>query len=456
MDTRPRLPLSLLLGYGVGSVGTGMFTTVPGLLLLYFMTDTLGIPAGMAGWAVFVPKLWDVLIDPLVGTLSDRTRSSLGRRRPYLLAGGLLLPVFFAALFSVPVFESHRSSFLYVAGAFLLAATAFAVFQVPYLAMPAEMTRDYHERTTLMSYRMAFLSAGILVGGAAAPLLVQAGGGGRKGYAVMGLALGGVCLLTLLGAFFATRRAPRLEHVASSLGLREQLRVAAGNRPFFVLLAGYFVQLAALSCLLSAVPFYAKYVLHGNAQTVTILFACLIVPALAAMPFWNLLSRRLGKLGGWVTSISLFALINLTLLTGSPEHARLVYVQVAFLGLAYAGTQLFPFSMLPDTIHADQARSGLRREGAFTGVWTANEKTAMALGALLAGLVLDFMGFVESVPGQVVSQPASAILGVRITMALLPPLLLLLSLPLLRRYDLSPERLASLDRERPAVTGGEA
>jgi len=456
MDARPRLPVSLLLGYGVGSVGTGMFTTVPGLLLLYFMTDTLGIPAGLAGWAVFVPKLWDVLIDPLVGTLSDRTRSRLGRRRPYLLAGGLLLPVFFAALFNVPVFASQRASFLYVAFAFLLAATAFAVFQVPYLAMPAEMTRDYHERTTLMAYRVAFMSAGVLTGGAAAPLLVQAGGGGRPGYALMGVVLGCVCLATLLGAFFATRRAPRLEHVESSLGFGQQLRAAAGNRPFFVLLAGYFLQLAALSCLLSAVPFYAKYVLRGNARTVTLLFACLIVPAMAAMPAWNLLSRRLGKLGSYALSTTAFAAINLSLLAGSPERSHLIYIQVVLLGLAYAGAQLFPFSMLPDTIHADQARSGLRREGAFTGVWTANEKTGMAVGALLAGLLLDFMGFKESVPGQVVSQTAHALVGIRIACAGLPPLLLLLSLPILRFYDLGPERLASLDREALLSKQGEA
>jgi Na+/melibiose symporter-like transporter len=106
--------------------------------------------------------------------------------------------------------------------------------------------------------------------------------------------------------------------------------------------------------------------------------------------------------------------------------------------------------MLPDTIHADQARSGLRREGAFSGVWTANEKTAMALGALLAGLVLELMGFVESVPGRLVGQPASALLGIRLIMALVPPALLLLSLPILRRYDLTPERLASLDRDGQA------
>ncbi len=455
MDARPRLPRSLLLGYGVGSVGTGMFTTVPGLLLLYFMTDTLGIPAGLAGWAVFVPKLWDVLIDPLVGAFSDRTRSRLGRRRPYLLAGGLLLPAFFAALFSVPVFASQRATFLYVAFAFLLAATAFAVFQVPYLAMPAEMTRDYHERTTLMAYRVVFMSAGILTGGAAAPLLVQVGGGGRPGYAFMGLVLGGVCLFTLLGAFFATRRAPRLEHVASDLSLRQQLRAAAGNRPFFVLLAGYFLQLAGLSCLLSAVPFYAKYVLRGNAQTVTILFACLIVPAMAAMPAWNLLSRRWGKLKSYVAATGIFAVVNLLMLAGSPAHPHLVYLQVVLLGLAYAGAQLFPFSMLPDTIHADQARSGLRREGAFTGVWTANEKTGMAVGALLAGLLLDFMGFKESVPGQVVSQTAGALTGIRIASAGLPPLLMLLSLPVLRLYDLGPERLASLDREARPLSQGE-
>jgi GPH family glycoside/pentoside/hexuronide:cation symporter len=94
----PPLRRRLCIAYGAGSVGAGIFSTIPGLLLLFYLTDTLAVPAGLAGLAVFVPKLWDIITDPIVGAWSDRTSSRWGRRRPFLLAGALTLPPCFVAL----------------------------------------------------------------------------------------------------------------------------------------------------------------------------------------------------------------------------------------------------------------------------------------------------------------------------------------------------------------------
>ena len=151
------------IGYALGSVGTGAFATVPGLLLAYYLTDTLGVAAGLAALVVAVPKLWDVVALPVVGRLSDRAADRSGSRRPFLLAGGLLLPVAFVALFAAPPSWSPEASAVWVLIAFVLAATAFAVFQVPYIAMPAEITDSPTERTTLMSWRVAFLAVAILL-----------------------------------------------------------------------------------------------------------------------------------------------------------------------------------------------------------------------------------------------------------------------------------------------------
>src|SRR5579872_6888189 len=181
-----RLSRSTDIGYAVGSIGTAAFATVPGLLLLYYLTNVLGVAAGVAGAVVLLPKFWDVLANPLVGSLSDRTRTRWGSRRPWMLVGGVLLPVLFFLMFSAPA-GSPAASAAYVALLFLVAATAYACFQVPYLAMPAEITDDYDERSTLMSYRVALLAVGILLAGAVAPAIVQAAGGGRDGYRLMSL-----------------------------------------------------------------------------------------------------------------------------------------------------------------------------------------------------------------------------------------------------------------------------
>jgi glycoside/pentoside/hexuronide:cation symporter, GPH family len=179
-----QLPRRVHAGYALGSLVTGAFGTVPGLLLAPYLTDTLGVAAWLAGVLVWAPKAWDVLVNPVAGRISDRTRGRWGARRPYLLVGGLVLAVLFAAIFAAP-FDSGRGA--YVAFAFLLAATAYAFFQVPYVAMPAELTDDYSERTRLLTWRVAVLAIAILVSGAIAPLVVNFGGEGVPGHRWMGV-----------------------------------------------------------------------------------------------------------------------------------------------------------------------------------------------------------------------------------------------------------------------------
>ena len=441
---RSRLPLAIYLCYGAGSVGTGMFAAVPGLLLLIFMTDTLAIPASLAGWGIFLPKFWDVVTDPLMGGLSDRTSSTWGRRRPYLLAGALSLPVFFVMLFSVPLFQSPLSSFVYVMIAFILAATAYTLFQVPYIAMPAEMSRDYDERTTIMSFRMAFMTAGVLIAGGAAPMIIDLAGGGRTGHSVMSVTLSLVCLLAMLAAFLGTRRAPFTTRVERTVPFREQFRIALRNRHFLVLMAGFFPQQIGVGCTLAALPFYCKYILGGTNATLTLLFLCLMLPAIVTMPLWVRISRRTGKRRAYLVSSALFGGMTLSLLLGSEDNLGLLYFQVLVVGFAYAGIQLFPYAMLPDTIQVDQALSGLRREGIFTGVWTAQEKTGMALGALLAGSILGWTGFIETSAERTAVQTASALRGILVAFSVTPALLFGLSLPLLRRYALGRQKLSKL------------
>src|SRR5262249_36311355 len=150
------------IGYALGSLVTGSFGTVPGLLLLPYLTDTLGVSAGIAGLLVLAPKAWDVLANPLVGRISDRTQTRWGARRPYLLFAGLILAALFALIFAAP-FGADKPALAatYVAVAFVLTATAFAFFQVPYGSMPAEMTDSITERTRMMTWRVGMLATAI-------------------------------------------------------------------------------------------------------------------------------------------------------------------------------------------------------------------------------------------------------------------------------------------------------
>jgi Na+/melibiose symporter-like transporter len=178
------LPAFVRRGYGFGSVATGAFGTVPGLLLLPYLTDHIGIAAGLAGVIVFAPKAWDVILNPIAGRVSDRSQHPDGKRRPFLIRFGLLLAAAFALLFLGPASPSWVGA-AWVAIAYLACATAYAFFQVPYVAMPAEITDDYDERTRLMTWRVAILALAILVSGGASPAIRDAFGP-QWGYKAVG------------------------------------------------------------------------------------------------------------------------------------------------------------------------------------------------------------------------------------------------------------------------------
>lgn len=429
----PPLRRRLCLAYGAGSIGAGIFSAVPGLLLLFYLTDTLAVPAGLAGLAVLLPKLWDIVTDPLVGAWSDRTRSAWGRRRPFLLAGALMLPPCFVALFAAPP-GAPMLAFVWVLLAYCAAATAFTLFQVPYAAMPAELSADYHERTTLVAYRMAFVTLGVLAAGALAPLLIAAGGGGAAGYLQMAVVLALVTMAAMLVAFLGTRGAPQTAAVAHELGLRAQLGVALTNGPYRRLLLAYGLQCVALGGVLAAVPYFVRYVLAADEGAVTLLFVCLVGPAIVAMPLWTAISRRRGKRWGYVLAALIFAAMAASLMTAGPGRLALVGAQVGLLGVGFAGLQVFPFAMLPELIDADARATGLRREGVFTALWFVGEKAGFAAGAWLLSGVLAATGFLERRAGEQLVQPEAAVLGVHLAMAIAPAVLVALSLPLLLRH----------------------
>ena len=415
-------------------MGTGLFASSSSILLLYYLTDTLGVAAALAGLVLFIPKFWDVVFDPLVGLASDRSRSRWGRRQPFLVAGALLAGASFWATFHAPA-QVDAAMRAPVAGlAFFLGMSGYALFAVPYAAMAAEMSDDSHERTRIMAWRMGGALVGTLLGAVAAPLLVAAGGGGQAGHSFMGgviaaaisLAMG----ITALGARALPGR-PRQE--AAPHSAREPLRLALANRAYFVLLLGYACVLVGNGAMAAAAPYFVVHVLHRPADAVGAVFGCLIVAGLAAMPLWAALSRRLGKRTCAVGSALVFALALAALHgVGSSSPAPLLWGLCAVAGVGFAGTQLLPFSMLTDLIHEDTLRTGLQREGSFTGLFIAGEKAGLAVGPLVTAGVLGATGFVASAGGTA-SQPAAAVTGVAIAFTLVPAALAALGAAVLMR-----------------------
>lgn len=443
-DTAAAPPPSrpLLASYAAGSLGTGAFGTLPGLVLAYYLTDSIGVAAAVATVLVLVPKVIDVLAYPLIGALSDRASHRSGRRTGLMLGGALALPLLFVATFSAPTQWGDAAAGAWVMGFFLLASLAYSCFQVPYLALPAELTDDSAVRVTILAWRVAVLAGTILVVGGGGPALREAAGGGATGYVVMAAAVAALMLVGMLWSTFGAARRTVLRADAQVGDLRRQYRDGIDalrvTRPFRLLVGLFCLQAVATAVMLAGGQYVATYVL-GDEAALTGLFVALIGPALVVMPLWARLAHSHGKIPALTAATVLFTVAALMLVLAGVWPGIWVHVPVALAGVAYAGMQALPMSMLPDTTDLDRELGGRRRSGAMSGLWTASETGSMALGPVLVLTMLAVGGFRS---GGVTDQPEAAHWAIVLSFSLLPALLAGSSLFLIRSLGRSYPRWA--------------
>lgn len=442
-----RLSRGTIARYATGSLGTGGFATLPGLVLTYYLTDSLGVAALAAGAVITIAKVWDVVIDPVIGALTDRDLARHGSRRRLMLIGACALPLLFALTFAVPPALGPVIAAVWVLVAFMLTATAFSLFQVPYIALPAELTPRYDERTRLLTWRVVVLTLAILLFGAGGPALRRVADDPVLGYLVMGIVAGVTIGLGMLVATTVARRAarPPVAREAASgrdapaRGIREHyasgIRALRRSAPFRALLGTFVLQALATGLMLAGAQYVATWVLHSEAA-VELLFVALIAPALLAAPGWGAVARRIGKERAFRIASTVFAAAALSIAGVLWAPGDWIYAPVGIAGIAYAGMQSLPMAMLPDVISHDERVSGPGNAGAFSGVWTAGETVGFALGATVLSVILALTGYVSSVAGQAVVQPDAAVTGIVVSFSVAPAALIALSLVTLARYPL--------------------
>lgn len=437
------MSLRLRMGWGLGSLPMSAMFNAISLLLLTFLIEFVGIAAVTAGALILVSKIYDAVTDPLMGVLSDRTRSRWGRRRPYLMLGGILAGISFAMIFTVPSFDSQNTLILYIFIALLLNATAYTVFNVPYLAMPAEMTESYHERTALMSFRVAAIAGGQLLSSVLGPVIIAYYGGGLFGHSVMGIVVGVAIIAVCATCFWTTHDAKFTVHVTDhSYSVRDQIRLALENKPFFILLMVKFTQLFGFSIFIAALPLLFTRILDVSYAYLGTYYLFQAGAVIASQPMWVSLSRRYGKTACYYVTSTIFAVASASWVVGTASDPDwYINVRALVTGVGAGGLLLIGQSLLPDTIEHDFRRTGLRREGIFSGVYTTIEKFSFAFGPASLGLLLGALGWVEAQNGVRVEQSAQALMAIDIAM-LVPTVTLVLSCYCLSRYTLTEDALA--------------
>lgn len=447
-----RLPLATCVGWGVGTLAVAALFNSVNVLLLRYLVDYVGLGAAVAGSILALSKLFDAVIDPVIGAMSDRTRSRHGRRRPFVLAGGLMLAVSAVMLFNIPSGLSPNAALALVTGALLFYAAAYAIFSVPYMAMPAEMTTNVHERSRLISYRVYAVAAASMVATFIGPMLIAEAGGGQAGHTVMSLFIAALILVSTIVCFHATRHVATSEVAAPThqqMSLAKKLELIVSNRPFMALLVIKLLQLMALAVTQAALPFLFKRVLGLTDAMLGVYFLVFYGAMIVCQRFWVKFGERRGKRQIYLWATVAYALLYVTWFFVTPEEPlAITLLRGAFLGGTAGAVLLFGQSMLPDTMEWDYRQTGLRREGVLSAIYTMVEKFAFAAGAALTGLVLGAAGYLKSTGGADVVQPQSAIDAIFFLASFAPMLLLLASCIALRFYNLSEDMLTRDDEQR--------
>jgi Na+/melibiose symporter-like transporter len=417
-----RLRLPTVLGYAAGSLGMGVYSTVPGVLLLYYMTQILALPPALAALAVLAPKLVILVVEPLVGAASDRVGTRWGRRRPFLIVGAGLSAITFALLFNTPKLADQWATFGEIALAYLVASVAFSVFAVPYVAMPAELSDDPGQRARIVGIRMIFVYLGVLTGSAAPPLLVDRLGAGDAGYGRMAIAIAAVSLVSMLVSGAATpdrARGKPAERRPRDRRPRDRAASLLGFAPFVLAVGVYVLIMTGSGALSAAAPYFVTYVLDAPQTELALVFTTKVVAALGAMALWTWLTQRLGFTRTLVVSLVLSAAGALALLGAhAGQHVGDHLPAFILIGAGSAGVQVAAFALLADVTARFARVRGVSSAGAMTGLWTASEKLALALGPALTGGLLAVSGFRSAAPMS--AEPTSALDGARFAISLAP------------------------------------
>jgi GPH family glycoside/pentoside/hexuronide:cation symporter len=426
------LSLGQKAGWGLADMGIVVFVVVKQLLILTYLTAFLGVPVGIAGFVTTAVLVFDMITDPLIGYLSDRTQSRYGRRAPWMFIGVLVMSAGMVGLFSVPVGMAMSGNLTWVVAFFGLATIGFTMVAIPYGAQSGEITQDPKERSAMTGWRMAFASIGILIGGAVIPGLA-----GSMGYAMAALAVTPLIVGAVWLSLWSIRKAPRNE-MAAQVNLAGMFGLVFTNKAFMVLVVLYGVMTLAIAMITAGLPFEALYLIVDSGDTMlsgaatalttlSLMFAAFVIGSILSQAVWVLLSNRLGKVGAFVIGLSLYVVLLYALNTQLPSvDVTAIAGMFVLAGMTNGAYQQIPWAMYPDLMDVTRRTSGVAIEGAFSAVWLFGQKLANAAAPAVLGLTLAAADWQETTGG-VVTQSDGAMAALLNAITLIPAVILIVA-----------------------------
>ena len=447
-----KLDLKTKLAFGAGDLGTAITANILAFFWSVFLTNVVGLSAGLAGYIRLISGIWDAVNDPFVGTLTDKTRSRWGRRHPWMMIGAIPLGIFFFLHWIVPHFSNDPSAnqwglFWFNLVIAILFNTSYTAVNLPYTALTPELTEDYNERTSLNSFRFAFSISGSILSLILAQIIFSSI---KNNPAQQYLVLGGICavfaILPVYWCVWGTR--PRMaiveaqhqktEH-SESLSFGEQLKIVFNNRPFLFVIGIYLFSWCGVQITASIIPYFVVSWM-GLPQAVSAQIALAVQATALIMLFvWSRVSERVGKKAVYFMGMGLWIIAQAGLFFLQPGQVVLMYVLGVMAGFGVSTAYLIPWSMIPDVMELDELRTGQRREGIFYGFMVLLQKIGLALALFLVLKGLGWAGYISGSGNVIPTQPQNALLAIRIAIGPLPTVCLIFGLVLTYFYPITRE-----------------
>ncbi|KZL51642.1 sugar transporter [Nodularia spumigena CENA596] len=454
-----KLDLKTKLAYGAGDLGPAITGNISIFFLLVFFTNVAGIPAGLAGSVLMIGKVWDAINDPIIGLLSDRTKSRRwGRRLPWMLYGAIPFGIIFFLQWIVPRFGADQSSniwplFWYYVVIGLLSQVFYTVVSLPYAAMTPELTQNYDERTTLNSFRFAFSIGGSIFSLILAQIIFSKISDREQQYLLLAAVCAIISVLALYVCIFGVRdrvlafEAKRTQgEQPASIPFFEQLKIVFSNRPYLFVIGIYLFSWLGVQVTATTIPYFVVNYMRLNDSDVPSVMIAVQGTALLMLFVWSALSKKIGKKIVYFLGMSLWIIAAGGLFFLQPGQIGLMYLMAIMAGFGVSTAYLVPWSLIPDVIDLDEVQTGQRREGIFYGFMVLLQKLGLALGIFLVGNALQSAGFQAAIPGQTTLpiQPESALLAIRIAVGPLPTIFLICGLFLTYFYPITREMHAEI------------
>ena len=414
-----------------------------GVLYFVFLTNIVKLQPILAGVVTLISEIWDAISDPLMGMIGDNTRTKIGRRRPYILAGGCLLAVAFALIF-LPISGSNQTlKFIYCAATYLFYNTVSTMIAVSYSSMSAEISKISEERDKANVLRLVVSTASAAICTLLPSLVIDAYNSGKIDatafYLIVGIGFGILFALSvILCAIFVEERVEVADDKVrfSLTEVVEPLK----NRSFRQLVGMYIGQALCMDVFSTGVAMFAMYVTVPKGST-TVFLGIFIAVQLCAFPFINKLIKttNVNKIYGFGLPLSVIALIAFAIF-GS--NLYVAYACVFFVAVGFAGAQLTSWIMFPHTVDAGELLSGKRQSGGCSAIMTFARKSSSALVIFLFSLILELTGYNADLD----VQPTSAQNGIKYVMAFTCIVFMILGWIMARRYVLSREKNTQIEK----------